>query len=81
MYKRQELGRLEIGARCDLAGWDMNAVDRVGVHDPVAGLVLTGLGSRADLVAVEGRVLVEDGEPVAFDPDEIAAHAREALAP
>jgi cytosine/adenosine deaminase-related metal-dependent hydrolase len=78
---RPELGRLVVGARCDLAGWDMHAVDRVGVHDPVAGLVLTGLGSRADLVAVEGQVLIEDGEPVAFDPDEIAARAREALAP
>ena len=78
---RPELGRLVVGARCDLAGWDMHAVDRVGVHDPMAGLVLTGLGSRADLVAVEGQVLVEDGEPVAFDPDEIAARAREALAP
>jgi cytosine/adenosine deaminase-related metal-dependent hydrolase len=78
---RPELGRLEVGAQCDLAGWDMDAVDRVGVHDPVAGLVLTGLGSRADLVAVGGEVLIEDGDPVAFDPDEIAARAREALAP
>jgi 8-oxoguanine deaminase len=76
---RPELGRLAVGAQCDLAGWDMHAVDRVGVHDPVAGLVLTGLGSRADLVAVGGQVLIEDGEPVAFDPDEIAARAREAL--
>jgi 8-oxoguanine deaminase len=76
---RAELGRLEVGAAADLAGWDMTAVDRVGVHDPVAGLVLTGLGSQADLVAVGGRVLVEDGEPVTFDPTEIAARAREAL--
>ena len=59
----------------------MTAVDRVGVHDPVAGLVLTGLGSQADLVAVAGRVLIEGGEPVGFDPAEIAARAREALTP
>ena len=78
---RPELGRLVPGAAADVAGWDMTAVDRVGVHDPVAGLVLTGLGSQADLVAVAGRVLVERGEPVGFDPAQIAAHAREALAP
>jgi cytosine/adenosine deaminase-related metal-dependent hydrolase len=77
---RPEVGRLEVGAAADLAGWDMTTVDRVGVHDPVAGLVLTGLGSRAALVAVAGRVLVEGGEPVTFDPAEIAARAREALA-
>ena len=77
---RPEVGRLAVGAAADLAGWDMTTVDRVGVHDPVAGLVLTGLGSQAALVAVAGRVLVEDGEPVAFDPHEIAARAREALA-
>ncbi len=78
---RPELGRLEVGAAADLAGWDMNAVDRVGVHDPMAGLVLTGLGSQAAFVAVGGAVMIEGGEPVTFDPAEVAARAREALGP
>jgi cytosine/adenosine deaminase-related metal-dependent hydrolase len=76
---RPEVGRLVPGAAADLAGWDMTTVDRVGVHDPVAGLLLTGLGSHAALVAVAGDVVVEGGAPVTFDPMEIAAHAREAL--
>ena len=78
---RPELGRLQVGAVADLAGWDLTTVDRVGVHDPVAGLVLTGLGSQASLVAVGGRVHVERGAPVTFDPDDVAARAREALGP
>jgi 8-oxoguanine deaminase len=76
---RPELGSLAVGSAADVAGWDMRTVDRVGVHDPVAGLLLTGLGSRASLVAVGGKVLVERGQPQGFDPDLIAARAREAL--
>ena len=78
---RPELGSLQVGAAADLAAWDLTTVDRVGVHDPVAGLVLTGLGSQASLVAVGGRVLVERRSPVGWDPDAVAAHAREALSP
>ena len=76
---RPEVGRLVPGAAADLAGWDMTTVDRVGVHDPLIGLLLTGLGSQAAFVAVAGEVLLEGGRPVTFDPDQIAAEAREAL--
>lgn len=76
---RPELGSLVPGARADLAAWDLRTVDRVGVHDPVAGLLLTGLSSAASLVVVEGEVLVEGGRPTRWDPDVIAADAREAL--
>lgn len=48
----------------------------VGVHDPVAGLLLTGLSSAASLVVVDGEVLVEGGRPARLDPDQIAAEAR-----
>ena len=69
------------------AGWrptwwrgTCRTVDRVGVHDPVAGLLLTGLSSAASLVIADGEVLVEGGRPTRLDPDAIAAEAREALA-
>jgi len=73
---RPELGALAPGMQADLAAWDMRTVDRVGVHDPLAGLVLTGLSSRAALVAVAGEILVERGEPTGLDVERIAAHAR-----
>ncbi|MCU1486360.1 MAG: trzN [Actinomycetia bacterium] len=75
---RRDLGSIEPGMRADLAAWDLRTVDRVGVHDPLAGLVLTGLSSHASLVAVGGQVLVEGGEPT-FDVAAIAARAREAI--
>lgn len=77
---RDDLGSLTPGNQADVAAWDMRTVDRVGVEDPLIGLVSTGLSSRASLVMVGGRVLVRDGVPVGFDVDEVAARARTALA-
>jgi hypothetical protein len=54
-------------------------VDRVGVRDPVAGLLLSGLSSVASLVVVGGEVAVAQGRPVSIDPDAIAARARASL--
>ena len=76
---RPELGRIAVGARADLVAWDMTTVDRVGVHDPVAGLLLTGLSSHASLVVVEGEVLVEGGVPTQLDVAAVAARAHAAV--
>jgi cytosine/adenosine deaminase-related metal-dependent hydrolase len=73
---RDDLGAIAPGRRADLAGWDLRTVDRVGVHDPLIGLVLTGLSSHASLVVVEGEVLVERGRPTRLDPAAVAARAR-----
>jgi cytosine/adenosine deaminase-related metal-dependent hydrolase len=78
---RDDLGAIAPGKRADLAGWDLRTVDRVGVHDPVAGLLLTGLSSRASFVMVEGEVLVRDGEPTRLDLAALAARARAAVPP
>jgi 8-oxoguanine deaminase len=73
---RDDLGALVPGMQADIAAWDLRAIDRVGVHDPLAGLVLTGLSSRAALVAVGGEIVVEQSETTQLDVDAIAARAR-----
>jgi len=78
---RDDLGGIAPGMRADLAGWDLRTVDRIGVHDPVAGLLLTGLSSRASLVMVEGEVLVRDGETTHLDVAAVADRARAAVPP
>ena len=78
---RHDLGVLAPGAQADLAAWDLHTVDRVGVHDPLAGLLMTGLSTRATLVAVGGEILVEDGEPTRLDVAAVAARARAAVPP
>lgn len=75
---RSELGVLEPGKAADIAAWDQRSVDRVGVHDPVAGLVMAGLSDRASLVLVDGQVVVRDGRCTTVDEDEVAASARAA---
>lgn len=76
---RPELGRIQVGYGADIACWDMTTVDRVGVHDPVAGLVLTGISDRAALVTVGGRVVVRDGRCTTVDERAIASRARALL--
>ncbi len=78
---RDDLGALAAGMQADIAAWDLRRVDRIGVHDPIAGLLLTGLSSAASFVAVGGEVLVEDGAAVTLDVDAIAAGARAAVPP
>jgi cytosine/adenosine deaminase-related metal-dependent hydrolase len=64
----------------DIACWDLDAVDRAGVHDPVAALIFTGLSTRARLVLVNGSVVVEDGLPTRVDPQRAARDVRAVLA-
>lgn len=58
---RPKLGRIAAGMGADLACWNLDSIDRVGVHDPLIGLILTGLSDRCDLVIVGGKIVVRDG--------------------
>jgi hypothetical protein len=49
------------------------------VHDPVAGLLFTGLSRVARLVLLNGEVIVEGGRPTRVDPGEVARQAREQI--
>lgn len=75
-----ELGVVAVGAAADLAAWDLETVDRVGIADPLVGLVLCGLSDRAHTVVVGGRLVVHNGRLVSADEAEVAARAR-ALVP
>ena len=74
--RQGELGVVAVGAAADLAAWDLSTVDRVGIGDPLVGLVLCGLSDRAHTVVVGGRSVVRDGRLVAADEADIAARAR-----
>ncbi len=66
-----ELGTLEPGKLADLVLWRLDGLDRAGIADPVAALVL-GPRPRPDLVLVGGRPVVEDGELRTADEELIA---------
>jgi cytosine/adenosine deaminase-related metal-dependent hydrolase len=61
---RDDVGRLEPGARADLAVWPGD--DLADVPDPLAGFVL-GPDRRARHVLVDGEAVVTDGELVGAD--------------
>ncbi|MDH3755691.1 MAG: amidohydrolase family protein, partial [Acidimicrobiia bacterium] len=76
---RHDLGAIAPGMAADLAAWDMTTVDRVGVHDAVVGLVLGGLSDRAELVMVNGDIVVRDGHCTTVDEREVTTKARDAF--
>lgn len=74
---RSELGRVEVGARADLAIFDVSGLNAVGTEpDLLAGLLLSPPAS-ARHVLVEGESVVRDHALVHADPAELAARARE----
>ncbi len=62
---RPECGRIQVGARADIALWDVSGVSSAGSWDPAA-LVLAGPAFVRDLL-VEGRRIVASGGVVTID--------------
>ena len=62
---RPECGRLEVGARGDVAIWDVSGVESAGSWDPAA-LLLAG-PSRVTHLFVEGRQVVSNGQMLTID--------------
>jgi 8-oxoguanine deaminase len=73
---RDDLGRLAVGKRADIALFDLRDVGYSGAEDVVAALVLCA-PTRVDTLIVDGRVVVENHEfkTVALDPV-LARHRR-----
>jgi len=68
---RTECGRIEVGARADIAIWDVSGIESAGSWD-TAALLLAGPTTVRDLL-VEGRSVVRDGQVVTIDlPAQIA---------
>lgn len=70
---RPDCGRIEIGARADVAIWDVSGVESAGSWDPAA-LLLTGPRRVRDLF-VEGRQVVRDGEITTVDLPHVVENA------
>jgi cytosine/adenosine deaminase-related metal-dependent hydrolase len=72
---RDDCGSLEPGKRADIAVWDVSGIGAAGAWDPVAALVLCGVGGVRDLF-VEGRRVVRDGRVVTVDMGRVIADQR-----
>jgi 8-oxoguanine deaminase len=76
---RDDLGMLAPGMAADIACWDLTGVDRVGINDPVAALLFTGLSQIARLVLINGQIVVEDGRPTRVESAEVARQAHDLI--
>jgi cytosine/adenosine deaminase-related metal-dependent hydrolase len=79
---RDDIGALAAGMAADVVGFDLETLPLAGgaVHDPVAALVFCR-PANADLVIVDGKVVVERGEFVRLDVERlVASHNRYARA-
>ena len=63
LHREAEIGSLEPGKCADLSLWDISALEFSGAADPVAGLLHCG-AQYADLVMVDGKILVRGGRLV-----------------
>jgi cytosine/adenosine deaminase-related metal-dependent hydrolase len=72
---RPDLGQIAVGKGGDIAVFDMHRLDRVGNHDPLAALVMTGASHMTKATVVNGRVVARDGHLVGVDEDRIIRDA------
>lgn len=71
---RDDIGALAPGMAADLIAFDLTTIDYAGgaVHDPVAALVFCA-PQKVNFAMVNGRVLVEEGQPLGTDLRQLAA--------
>jgi cytosine/adenosine deaminase-related metal-dependent hydrolase len=58
---RDDLGRLEKGAKADLVAVDLKNIGFGAVRDPIRAVVESGTSRDVKLVMVDGEVLIQDG--------------------
>ena len=73
---RDDIGSLAPGRAADLAVFDLKGLAYSGArHDPVAALLFCGLDLRAQIVIVNGELVVRDKQLVRVDENEISIQA------
>jgi cytosine/adenosine deaminase-related metal-dependent hydrolase len=65
---RDDIGRLECGAKADLVMVDLGCPQMQPVRDPLRALVFSAADRAVRHVFVDGVQVVKDGEPVGLDP-------------
>jgi 5-methylthioadenosine/S-adenosylhomocysteine deaminase len=78
------VGSLEVGKKADIVVFDLNKAHSMVGNRPVAALVFSAHGTDADMVLVNGRPILRDGELVGFADEqgvlaEANRRAREAI--
>jgi cytosine/adenosine deaminase-related metal-dependent hydrolase len=71
-----EIGSLEVGKKADFAIIDLNRLHTTPSPNPVSTLVYAATGGEVDTVVVDGQIVVEQGQLLSMDEEEIIAEAQ-----
>jgi len=74
------LGKLKPGWRADIVGLSTDTTRATPLHDILSYIVFAARGEDVQFTMVDGSVLMEQGEVVVADADDIRAAAREVAA-
>ena len=65
------------GKAADIAVFDLDRIDRVGHHDPLAALLYCGASHYTKATLVNGQLVVRDGDLMTVDEPELVTQAKE----
>jgi cytosine/adenosine deaminase-related metal-dependent hydrolase len=71
-----EIGSLEVGKKADLVVIDLNRLHTTPSINPVSTLVYAATGGEVDMVVVDGQIVVEHGQLLTMDEEEVMEQAR-----
>lgn len=71
-----EIGSLEVGKKADFALLDFNRLHTTPSPNPISTLVYAATGGEVDTVVVDGQIVVEQGQLLTMDEEEIIEEAR-----
>ncbi len=74
---RDDLGRLSTGAKADILIIDLTKPRTGGVWDPIRSLINSAVGNDVEMVIIDGRTVVEDGQVVGVDQNELMEQVQE----
>ncbi|HEX6481772.1 MAG TPA: amidohydrolase [Ktedonobacteraceae bacterium] len=73
----QEIGSLEAGKKADLVVIDLNRLHTTPSPNPISTLVYAATGGEVDTVVVDGQIVVEQGQLLTLDEDEVMEQAQQ----
>lgn len=72
-----EIGSLEVGKKADLVLIDLNRLHTTPAINPVSTLVYAATGGEVDLVMVDGRIVVQGGNLLTMNEQEVIQQAQQ----
>ena len=73
MLKRDDLGRICVGAKADLLFWDTNSMFMVPLRDPIKNIVYNATPEDLQDVMIDGKFVMRSGDLLTIDEGEVNA--------